>query len=143
MSSLTELRERVERATGPDRELDIEIAGALFELSRLTKKLQRSLGFRPGSVEPQIIIRDRFAGADTEPIPYYTASIDAALALVERKLPGAEYDITTLYGVAHVDLPLNYSDQSSECGRRADGSVPLAILTALLRALESQEQDGG
>jgi len=39
--------------------------------------------------------------------PRYTASIDAAVALVEKKLPGAEYSISTLYHLAQVELPLN------------------------------------
>jgi hypothetical protein len=52
----------------------------------------------------------------------------AALVLVP---PGVEYEISTLYGVAHVELPLNH--EYPETVRRKDGNVALALALAVLR----------
>jgi len=83
MSDPATILARLKALTGSDREVDYEIAGALFRLSRVSKELERSLGYHPGGIEPQMIVERRF-GPDTEPIPHWTASIDAALALVEK-----------------------------------------------------------
>lgn len=130
MSSLTELREKVERAVGPDRELDLSIYALLdpAEPSLALHKLNR--------------------------LPAITASIDAALALVETKLPGWSHHIHLHPDEAHVDLYklgdlVTQNDQLYRpvvMGPFDAGplpTLPLAILSALLRALESQEQAGG
>lgn len=138
MSQLSELRERVEGASGEDRDLDgfIEAFFATGEYGEVLPAKGGMVVYRsPGPHSPG---QGRFEVAE-----HYTGSIDAALALVERMLPGAEYEITTLYGVAHVTLPLNFTDDLSQSGRRDDGNVPLAILSALLRALEREVTHGG
>src|SRR5216684_2962906 len=61
--------------------------------------------------------------------PEFTTSLDAALTLVPE---GAEYAISTLYGLALAELPLN-SDNPQKAQRR-DGNVPLAICCAALKA---------
>ncbi len=115
VSDMVELLRRVEAATGPDRKLDRALA-ALF-----------------GADVTQV-------GTNTiHRIGAYTASIDAALALVERMLPGWYW---------RIDRPL--SGPSAELAEFADGpqpsslkrafmadapTVPLAILVALLKAL--------
>lgn len=111
MADLHELLRRVEAATGKDDELGCDIIDALLPVA--DERLTMYVGRCP------------------------TASIDAALALVERALPGAEYRISTLYGVASAALPLN--DDNLSCGRRKDNNVALAILAALLRARIAQE----
>ena len=68
--SLDGLIERVERCTGPDRFLDSRIRAVL---------------------EPQEPIVDG--------CPFYTASLDAALALVERKLPGSHVGLDPIFFV--------------------------------------------
>lgn len=73
-------------------------------------------------------------------LPEFTESIDAALALVERVSPGAEYEISTIYHVAHVSLPLNGGEDQCANVRRADMNVPLAIIAALLRSIEGGER---
>ena len=64
------------------------------------------------------------------PSPHYTTGLDAALTLVIKDW---EYEISTLYGIARVRLPLNASVEPSE-GERKDGNVPLAACLAALRA---------
>lgn len=61
--------------------------------------------------------------------PRYTRSIEAALTLAPE---GAEYSISTLYGVAIVELPLN--SDNWQTGRRLDGNVALAICAAAIKA---------
>ena len=68
----------------------------------------------------------------------YTTSIDAALTLLDE---GWEYEITTLYGVAHVELPLNASDIDPQIGRRKDDNVPLALCIAALKAREAMKDE--
>lgn len=130
MSSLTELREKVERASGPDRELDLSIYALLdpAEPSLALHKLNR--------------------------LPAITASIDAALALVEQKLPGWVWQLSKIDGVpsraplpdceASVWIPSVRTQKLRVERANGQGATPpLAILSALLRALESQEQAGG
>jgi len=111
MSDLTALLERVRSATGPNRELDGYIAILLNDpLSSF-----------------EILGRRGWA------YPEYTASVDAALALVERMLPGA--DPICLAGEAgrwwaSIDT-FDGVGEDAEWFR----SAPLAILAALLSAL--------
>src|SRR5438105_1932936 len=90
-TDLSALIERVEKATGPDRELDEALALAFgwrlreIVLVRTVLEWERPTGFRLP------------IGTMADP-PFFTASLDAALALVERVLPGAQ---TTLIVTPH------------------------------------------
>jgi hypothetical protein len=119
MSDLATLEQRLVEAVGPDQEID----GLLWNF--IDERTLVALDDRGQT--------DRIA---YDIAPPYTSSIDAAVALVERVLPGAEYEITTRYGPAHVQLPLN-GDECSD-GRREDGNVPRAICLALVRALQAK-----
>lgn len=121
---------RLEGATGADRELDCEIWCQMFA--------------------PDVVAVD--FGIN---FPSYTASIDASLALVKVKLPGcavvsASHDFTYVPGKGggiQECSPWAYLKTPRADGRileRADAKTqPLAILLALLRALRSQEAEGG
>jgi len=79
--SLHELLERVKAASGADRELDAEIDVALFG---------GEIGLRAAqyTMDPQLFVRrpsaQHVSGYANEAVPAYTASIDAAVALIER-----------------------------------------------------------
>jgi hypothetical protein len=112
---LTTLLERVMRAPGPDRELD-------YAISR----------FADGELARHSSLH----------LPY-TASIDAALALVERKLPGwtvanlSQQDDKTWYCELREGHLTSYSRVAASnvtYGHRP-ANLPLAILAALLGAL--------
>ena len=145
MSDLRELLKRVEAATGADRELDVRILAALLSDEQLTVK------------------RSPFNGAwcayradgklwET-PSPFrqngeITASIDAALVLVERVLPGWSWHIDSeFHGFpAYACLSSKESNGAEEPWlleyetHDAKGKTPpLAILAALLRAKIAQE----
>jgi len=122
--ALEGLLSRVEAATGPDRELDRDLAVAIGGYERVE--------MHPHFMRETTTNRVGWYGRMA---PFYTSSIDAALALVERVLPGAQWEITNLYGAAKAELPLNHGDGSVQGAWREDGNVPLAILAATCRAL--------
>jgi hypothetical protein len=125
--TLIALRERVVAATGPDRELDIQISRALGVEADWHGELD-SLGYNH--------IRG-FCALGMQPL---TASIDAALALVERVLPGR-----------HKDLYIDDTGGARFClGRMTSSFVQdratspcIAILAALLSALIAKETARG
>lgn len=114
---------RVERATGGDRELDRAIMVFAFG----------------GGVRNAL------------PLPEYTSSVDAALALVERKLPGYRWSVgaTGIRSGTHPDGKPAYVDGFRAGLTKASPlrplptaaharTAPLAIILALLRALSQQ-----
>ena len=129
MTTLTSLRERVEKATGPDREIDVEI---FFEL-------------------------DWTGQGDARTAPEYTSSIDAVVALIERELPGWAWKEGTccvsddawlapdFNSPDHGDRlrqELSYAkieagdilDVGIDIDRRPSGNPALALLLAFLKA---------
>ncbi len=48
--------------------------------------------------------------------------------------PGGEINISTIYGPAAVEFPLNGGDVTPSVGIHAGGHIPLAICAAALRA---------
>lgn len=108
------LIERLERATGPDRELDHAIQMVVYR-----ETISQNMAVTYFDTDPDFAKK-------------YTASIDAALTLLG---PNPEYEITTLYGVARVGINLNHGDDGSPFyGERLDGNVPIALCTAALKA---------
>lgn len=123
MSDLMELLERVKAATGPDRELEYALVCHFF-------------GADEGLLH------------EIHGINLYrlTASIDAALALVERKLPGWVVDDLSQNSRLAGDpwgckLASYYGSDPSRNRSAVSGydypTAPLAILAALLSALTS------
>ena len=152
MGDLAGLIERVEKLTGPDREVDAEIDAALlggrashtFTEDCGGAKLRKSYG--PGTVflnpDPNdngghvLISHHRKAAV-------YTASLDAAIALVERCLPGWSGDVDIGHPIADsgkVGARLfppepgwkNYAGESKNSA--------IALLLALLRAMQKEER---
>jgi hypothetical protein len=109
--ALVPLLERVKAATGPDRALECDLVEAFISASEAGAHFNFDLAaYR------------------------YTASIDAALALVERVLPGWQVNVSAFGNVAEASLG----------GRGVYPPIqaptpPLAILVALLTAIISKE----
>jgi hypothetical protein len=127
MTNLQELLERVEKATGEDRQLDGDILKAL--------------------IHPNADMRhdgDAYWLPDVEmhgfETPYYTSSIDAALSLVEEKLPGWGYDLHGGGADRKIYVTLWHADEKSRFLNGRGATLPLALLNALLRALISKEE---
>ena len=135
---MTDLIERLQEAPEGSRALDAEIAIAL----RIPPKAAPSWisenfpNWRVNALgHVEVVHDDGKGGIHWSPAPY-TTIIDAALKLLGE---GWEYEITTLYGVAHVELPLNANDIDPQIGRRVDGDVPLALCEAIMKARGAQE----
>ena len=85
MADLKDLLERVEKATGPDRELECRLFAAMPDMSMLEGvSIDKIWAGADGAV--YYTQTDRRGTYFISGIPNYTASIDAALALCERKL---------------------------------------------------------
>lgn len=131
--NLSELADRVENLTGPDRELDYEIWCALTEDTTYWSlhkwaNGKYSLRYWPGGPEPQY-----------PTLPRYTASLDAAmtLAIPTHHIIGIEElprDWTVKIGSRSNDRePVSWA----ECG-----SLPCAITSAWLQARARAQGEG-
>lgn len=129
---LEQLLERVKVAKGPDRELDADIAAALgfkieWKQANYTLEMYPVITWPPGR----------------EPCPQFTTSIDAALALVERVLPGFQWLIRndeTRGFFANLHEPHKSPNQGHWSAPCWAATPALAILSALLTALIAQKQ---
>ena len=126
---LTGLRDRVRAATGPDRELDCETAVLLDGFIRQPGKYEED-EFDYCYMDGGDLITPGYGG--DQMVHYYTASVDAALALVERVLPRSDLQFIRDHGEWDVQI----GDAPPSVGL----PLPLAILDALLTALI--ERDG-
>lgn len=125
---LEDVLERVRACKGASIELDARIVCAF--LPGPSYNSMRSEGYSDA---------DLAAGH-----PAYTASIDAALALVERKLPGCKKSFTELVDgwLASVLIADNERPEFVAEDFHAEApTAPLAILTALLLALTTLPQE--
>jgi hypothetical protein len=135
------LLDRLREATGSDRELDADLCLALTYSDATAEPLinPRRSEDDPDWMDYEIVDHGKVVDC-TDVFPALTASIDAALALVERKLPRTMWRLQ--------------SDPDTGDGFRctlapevppvasADGATAtLAILIALLTALESLSQN--
>jgi hypothetical protein len=134
MRDYGELIGRVKAATGPDRKLDAAILAA----------------FPPEVMASDITVSERWDGmvefkhsngdTDSRWAAYFTASIDAALALVERLLPLRDHDYFRNSGRHRfcLSIPGDHRFHVEAYGATA----PLAILAALLSALSHVDVAG-
>lgn len=125
-----ELLQRIEAASGPDRVLDGDVWHALTA--------------KPGDVwvndfaDGVYHLQDPRDTIAYEAPPDLTASIDAAIALVERLLPGRQITMR----IDEKDGPRPHSVIAATWFAQCN-TLPLAILAALLRALIAKEAEHG
>jgi hypothetical protein len=135
MTSLQELRERIGRLTGPDREVD----AALWALTNCvddTTYLYGAGGYPDGTR-----IKSYRRPGPRWFAPRYTASLEAALGLVERVSPAQDIAICRVGGQWEADMGPPESFQRD--GHALGPTAPLALLLALLAALSSAPTPGG
>jgi len=126
ISTLEALLRRVKKADGPDRELDLAIAVALVP-------------------DVLVSIHDRETGTN-KPHTYwqYTASIDAAIALMQQVLPGWNWSVMSQrprgkpMAIARIGRMIGDDVEGFDA---VHDQVPLAILSALLRTLIAQSKE--
>jgi hypothetical protein len=132
MADLTSLSERVEGAGGPNLALEAEIWCAV---NGYTFDQFDGAGIRYRDAAGRY---RHEAGAP----PPYTASLDAALGLVDRVLPGAGWQVETIaFGSRYGALVI----RPHEVGyHEATAATPaLALISALLKALSEKDQANG
>ena len=145
LTTLQDLKARVDAASGPDRRLDAELCCA-FHLTGLRPAepddFDGKYGYSPGNLKCE----HGFLQADS-----YTRSIDSAVSLTERVLPGwfwrgGHIPVPHWTGSRNVSCWAHISrTDASNCDRRDEATgwcetVPLALISALLAALIAQEQ---
>ena len=147
-AELMVLAERCEAASGPDRELDAEMCALLAyrSLGRPTpewvEKWPKPWGFKPsGRVYLQHTDGSEAVYWDADPL---TASLDAALALLEEKLSQHEWAVSsTRKGVVAEIVDKFWSADPltpPPNGSFGEAAIPaLALCAALLRAVAAQE----
>jgi hypothetical protein len=141
LTTLRDLKQRVENATGPDEALDVAICVALQYGS---DEYKNATNFR---VDPHDINWLLFEAGGEErrgQPPAITASIDASFALVERVLPG--FSVNTVGVNPHLNRRSDaelvpYSDEALVLGPRwgEGATIPRAVLSALFSALIAKE----
>lgn len=148
MSELQSLIERVEKATGPDREIDAALHVALLTPEQYPDDLRY---FRLPHVSmdhmdmcaPGTYWLKQRSGASLHTSPAYTSSLDAALSLVSRALPG--WGIEVLMSDRQMwsaQVWRWFSETNDERGQWLpcySRTPALAIILALLRAKAAEQ----
>jgi hypothetical protein len=128
---------RLEAATGPDRELDAEIAASLRIYTGTATWVDGWKGEWRAINGLVHLLGDYGSHGNFRPSAF-TASIDAALTLVPE---GAEKELSDLYGVAVAKVGLNFHD-GPEVGEHKGGSLAIALCIAALRARSALAPEG-
>lgn len=121
---LAGLIERLEKSVAGGHELDCHISYALFYPN--TPEWHLDLSIRDGWT-----------------IPPYSTSLDAAVALVEQKLPGAEWTVSNNshhHERRYAEVVYQRTTGRSGFVGMAAATPAIAICIALLRALQAQEE---
>jgi hypothetical protein len=137
--NLSELIERVERAEGPDREIDKQIWFALFCVPN-EGQINKILGGPFDAARYRYLTKDDFLPSDGTLSPAYTSSLDAIVGLIERELPGwlGDVDVCTSWAddgsfgarLFPPKVDTNYASQAT--------TPALAMCGAFLRALSAR-----
>lgn len=138
-----ELIKRVEAAGSPSRLLDADIQLLLGQEPNEHYKhpWRRPILLAEEHRWPGVLEYVEISGVSARAAPHFTSSLDAALSLCERALPGTEWEISTLYGVTAATVGLNDAVNGQT---RATAATPaLALCLATLRALSAAIRAGG
>lgn len=122
------LIERLEGLQRPDRDCDWRIEKAIVR-SEAFPEIEMWPPFSPGC---------KF----DKSIPRYTASLDAAIALVEKVLPGRNRTVRKRYRTTEGRIDGHIYDVHISGGDVCEGETePIALLIAMLRALAAGGSD--
>lgn len=137
--SLSDLIARVEAATGPDRELDglMEVAARWAQASSVGLKPEHRARWE---CDAQGWVRSQ---GTIYPAATFTASLDAALALVERVLPGWFVGLQQNRFVGDERRWTAYITLNDGEHEATTYAPALALLAALLRALQAKASAEG
>lgn len=132
VSNLQALLERVEKAEGPDRELDALIwtAATGHETHYPNPYMREAEGLHAYTERRGDDLSRWYR------VPALTNSIDAAVGLVEKMLPGFDVCLARVSGEWSADIGPPDSFQAASAKSRP--TPALALIAALLKALISQ-----
>lgn len=138
MTDYASLIERLEKADGPDREIDAELAivGLIDATDARLPSAERDSHYPQSFVPGQYWTGHAWRVADE-----YTSSLDAALGLVERKLPGwvlVTSGKTALLVSPEYQEEIGAAHRALEYAGEEGATLALAVCLALLRALSEQ-----
>lgn len=141
---LAGLLERVERASEPDRDLDGDLYWVLCPNESDRVYWNGATGL-PKAMDHTKPIPNGMGRAGVRVMSStYTASVDAALALMEQCLPGWVWSVQTDFGLPGRAYLYGEVFGERDAGFHADGATPpLALLAALLKALLANSSGGG
>lgn len=141
MTQLADLLARLEKAEGPDREIDAALLVALLKPEQLADDLRYYRLPSPSMDHMEMCAPGTYwlkqrSGASLHTSPHYTASLDAALALVERVLPSREWcvGVDLENSCAWAQVENDVWDEATGHIRGKANTPALALLAALLRA---------
>lgn len=146
MTNLSSLIARLEKAEGPDRELDCQIA---FATGHFDTKLRFGLegswierGSKRDDEWVDVHVRNKGTLIYSEHYPAYTSSIDAAVSLAERVLPAlSKIQPQTYVGGEFHHCEIETDDGDFEAHNRPNAAI--AICLATLRALDQKGSSNG
>lgn len=140
-AALRGLIERLEKATGPDRELDALLAATV------TPDVFDAPGFAPKRPVPPFRLDDRHENTirfddggimDMRFFPPVTGSLDAITALIGMVLPDAIWTIEPDLFNIHVPMPHDVVTYQGSLNQRDGKCTAVCGCLALLRALEAR-----
>ncbi len=132
-----ELIERVESGEEPDRELDGDIAVAVYGGEVVWLTANYTMEQYPARRHPS---RMHVGGFANSHVPHFTGSVDAVLSLMEQKLPGWCWEAKHAIGCHAIvwQVCKDYDDEGCKTIGFHMSSSPRALLAACLRAIQAQ-----
>lgn len=138
MTDLTALIAKLEAASGPDRELDAEIAATFHYVSNMPDWVNDWSGRWEAVKSGRVyLIEDSGNRGPNFISDSFTDSIDAAVALAERVLPGWEWH-RLLGREMEVYRPGSGADEEEQFFSSYHPSPAIAIVIAILRAKQAE-----
>ncbi len=141
------LADRCEKATGPDRRLDIDILVATDKDIREVVQQDDGLVYaktRHGTQQLGQIERGRFFSNSLHsrsPYPYFTASLDAITGLIERELGAFDFESCFLNDKFFSDITI-WTSETSWSNWQAESKTRITgICAAFCRAQAERASD--
>lgn len=140
MTDLTTLIARLEAATGPDRELDAEIAATFHYVHNMPDWVNNWSGKWEAAKSGRVYLMEDSGNRGPNFISdSFTDSIDAAVALAERVLPGWDWH-RLLGGEMEAYRPGSGADEEEEFFSAYHQFPAIALTIAILKAKQAEEK---